>query len=278
MQIETAPHPNLKAPMAELVDALDLESSAARRVSSTLTGGTKYCRIAQGERPAFQADEVSSILTFCSKQMLTEQLLGQLERCKRLAEDMWFDSIRQHQFKRYQMNYKKLYDSIVTKAQLRYKPDGYYETHHIIPRSLGGSDDTENLVCVTAKEHFILHYLLTKITEGDDRRKMLHAFMLMAGSNENQDRYINSRLYDSKKIEFAESQRQRFTGVLKTEEHKQKISKTLTGKVTSEETKQKQSESASRRKRKPFSPEYRAAMSAKMREVKAKNRDCSSVG
>lgn len=29
--------------------------------------------------------------------MLTDQLLGQLERCKRLAEDMWFDSIRQHQ-------------------------------------------------------------------------------------------------------------------------------------------------------------------------------------
>lgn len=32
-----------------------------------------------------------------AKQMLTDQLLGQLERCKRLAEDMWFDSIRQHQ-------------------------------------------------------------------------------------------------------------------------------------------------------------------------------------
>lgn len=29
-----------------------------------------------------------------AKQMLTDQLLGQLERCKRLAEDMWFDSIR----------------------------------------------------------------------------------------------------------------------------------------------------------------------------------------
>lgn len=29
--------------------------------------------------------------------MLTDQLLGQLGRCKRLAEDMWFDSIRQHQ-------------------------------------------------------------------------------------------------------------------------------------------------------------------------------------
>ena len=177
------------------------------------------------------------------------------------------------------MNYKNLYDKIVRKVQARGRPDGYYETHHILPRSLGGSDDPENLVDVTAREHFILHYLLTKFTDGGDRRSMLHAFMLMAGSNGGQDRYINSRLYDSKKVEFAEAQRQRFTGVPKTEEHKQKISQALTGKVTSEATKQKQSESATKRKRKPFSPEYRAAMSAKMREVKAKKiRDCSSVG
>ena len=125
----------------------------------------------------------------------------------------------------------------------------------------------------------MLHYLLTKFTDGEDKRKMLHAFMLMAGSNESQDRYINSRLYDSKKVEFAESQRQRFTGVLKTEEHRLKISQSLTGRTTSEATKQKQSESASKRKRKPFSPEYKAAMSVRMREVKAKKiRDCSSVG
>lgn len=161
------------------------------------------------------------------------------------------------------MDYKKLYDSIVFKAQTRCKPNGYYETHHIIPRSLGGSDNISNLVCVTAREHFILHCLLVKITVGNDKRKMLHAFMLMGGANEYQYRYINSRLYNCRKVEFAESQRQRFTGVLKTEEHKQKISQALVGRVTSEETKQKQSESASKRKRNPFSPEYRAAMSAK---------------
>ncbi|WPJ20564.1 putative homing endonuclease [Pseudomonas phage vB_PF_Y1-MI] len=167
------------------------------------------------------------------------------------------------------MNYRSIYDSIVCNAKIRGTPNGYYESHHILPRSLGGSDAPENLVNVSAREHFILHYLLTKFTDGGHRRKMLHAFMLMAGSNENQDRYMNSRLYESKKSEFAEAQRQRFTGVLKTEQHKQNISKALTGRVTSDETKKKQSDSASKRKRKPFSPEYRAAMSARMKEVKA---------
>lgn len=39
----------------------------------------------------------------------------------------------------------------------------YSEKHHIIPRSLGGSDDESNLVALTAREHYIVHVLLFKI-------------------------------------------------------------------------------------------------------------------
>ena len=130
------------------------------------------------------------------------------------------------------MNYQRLYDRIVHKARARANLDGYYERHHILPRSLGGSDESLNLVNVTAREHFILHYLLVKICVGEDKRKMLHAFMLMAGENAHHSRYVNSRLYQSKKAEFAESQRQRFTGSTKTAEHRKKISEALKGKVT----------------------------------------------
>ncbi|QAU05129.1 putative homing endonuclease [Pseudomonas phage Henu5] len=168
------------------------------------------------------------------------------------------------------MNYERLYYNIVRTARDRKTPSGYFESHHVVPRSLGGSDDPENLVNVTAREHFILHYLLTKFHNGADKIKMLHAFMLMSGGNDRQHRYINGRLYEAKKSDFAKAQRDRFSGVPKTEEHKRKISESLKGRTTSEATKKKQSESASKRKRKQFSPEYKEAMSLRMKKIKNK--------
>lgn len=48
----------------------------------------------------------------------------------------------------------------------------YYENHHIIPRSLNGSNSSENLVLLTAREHFICHWLLVKIfPKGSDERR-----------------------------------------------------------------------------------------------------------
>jgi hypothetical protein len=39
----------------------------------------------------------------------------------------------------------------------------YYENHHIIPKCLNGSDDKNNKVLLTAKEHYICHKLLIRI-------------------------------------------------------------------------------------------------------------------
>lgn len=54
-------------------------------------------------------------------------------------------------------------------------PVGYSEKHHIIPKCLGGSNDISNIVSLTAREHFICHLLLVKITTGDDNKKMRRA-------------------------------------------------------------------------------------------------------
>ena len=77
--------------------------------------------------------------------------------------------------------YKKLYYSIVDRARNRLKEEGkYYENHHIIPSSLGGTNDIENIVALTAREHFICHYLLTKIAvEYHHRAKMIWAYYMM---------------------------------------------------------------------------------------------------
>ena len=77
----------------------------------------------------------------------------------------------------------------------------YTEKHHIIPRSLGGSNKKENLVRLTAREHFIAHLLLVFFTEGSDNKKMLKAFTMMSSISENQDRIrFTSRLYSKLKI------------------------------------------------------------------------------
>ena len=49
------------------------------------------------------------------------------------------------------------------KALKRKEFNGYSEIHHIIPKSLGGKDSKDNLVKLSAKEHFIAHRLLAKI-------------------------------------------------------------------------------------------------------------------
>jgi hypothetical protein len=49
--------------------------------------------------------------------------------------------------------------------------------HHIVPRSLGGTDDSSNLVNLSYRQHFVAHRLLLKITRGKDRSKMAFAMM-----------------------------------------------------------------------------------------------------
>lgn len=81
-----------------------------------------------------------------------------------------------------QNKYTRIYNSIIERAKSR-TLSGYTETHHIIPRSLGGSNNADNLVPLTAREHFICHRLLTKMTEGDAWIKMTKAIHFMAKSS-----------------------------------------------------------------------------------------------
>lgn len=75
------------------------------------------------------------------------------------------------------MNYAEVYNNIINRARNR-RLEGYVELHHIIPRCLGGTDDTVNLVPLTAKEHFVCHQLLVKIHP--DNRKLVFAVSAMS--------------------------------------------------------------------------------------------------
>lgn len=68
------------------------------------------------------------------------------------------------------MNYQKIYDKFV--VDRRAKESGlklsgeYKELHHIIPRSLGGSDEANNLIWLTPEDHYFAHLLLAHIHHG----------------------------------------------------------------------------------------------------------------
>jgi len=103
--------------------------------------------------------------------------------------------------------YSKTYFAITSNAKQRIT-EGYTELHHITPQSMGGSNDKDNLVELTAREHFICHWLLVKMTEGKDRSKMLYALNGMKAENRYQQRYntkITARVYETYRIEHAEN-------------------------------------------------------------------------
>ena len=78
--------------------------------------------------------------------------------------------------------YTKWYNNIISKAIARTLPEEIYtEKHHIIPRSLGGTDEITNLVWLTAAEHLKVHLLLVKmVTQKTHLRKMNSAAVRMA--------------------------------------------------------------------------------------------------
>ena len=157
-----------------------------------------------------------------------------------------------------QNKYTRIYNIIIERAKSR-KITGYTEKHHIIPKSLGGSNDKENLVFLTAREHFICHRLLPKMLEGESKRKMVFAAWSMTivnNKNHNRQYKISSRTYEHLKRERSEQLRnvplsEEHVAKLKKarakqvflEETKKKISKSLKGYKQSEETKRKRAES-----------------------------------
>lgn len=137
-----------------------------------------------------------------------------------------------------QNKYTRVYDLIVTRAQSR-TLSTYTESHHIIPKSLGGSNDASNLVDLTPREHFICHRLLVKMTEGIAKRKMAYGLWAMTMANKKQDRIvINSRLFEKIRTDRIAAQ----IGVPHSRERIEKIRASNTGKIQSEATKRKRAE------------------------------------
>jgi hypothetical protein len=140
--------------------------------------------------------------------------------------------------------YNTWYNSITENAKNR-TLEGYTESHHVIPRSLGGSDDADNLVDLTAREHFVCHWLLTKIHTGESKAKMIYALNGMKRNGQYTQRYetkITSRVYEHLKKEFSiihsatmKGRPAHNKGIPATEEQKEKNRQAALGKKMSPE-------------------------------------------
>ena len=156
--------------------------------------------------------------------------------------------------------YTRWYFAIIENAQVR-TITGYVEKHHIIPKSLGGDNSLANLVVLTAREHFVCHWLLTKMVENTKHRyQMWNAFSCMLyrelpGNN----RYkVTGRVFENIKKEGAKIKSIKFSGsgnpmygkrselnplfgIKKSPEHIEKIRQGNLGTIRSLESRDKQS-------------------------------------
>jgi len=131
--------------------------------------------------------------------------------------------------------YIATYNKIIFKAKLsnRFKStEHYYEAHHILPTSLGGSDEKFNKVLLTAREHFICHMLLyfhyRSINNVEATLSMAHAFQMMSNRmTTNSNTYAIAKKAASKAM----------TGTKHKQSTKDKISQALMGTVCSDSKK-----------------------------------------
>jgi len=157
---------------------------------------------------------------------------------------------------------------------LKKNKEKYLELHHKTPRTLGGTNVKNNLILLSAREHFIAHMMLWKAIGG----KMTYAFWMMSNSKKYNQK-LTSKQYSSLKYKISKnmvefnSKRDHHPmlgrkhsketikklseshignnsalGLKRSEEFKHKISLAQTGKTYSEETKLKKSKSMTGKK------------------------------
>lgn len=125
------------------------------------------------------------------------------------------------------MDHQRIYNEIIDRALLR-RVEGYTEKHHIIPKCLGGSNDKINIVRLTAREHFLCHWLLFRAYPHN--RKLAIAFdRMVKGGSKAQPRYVPSSRVIAEAREASSTARR---GVKRPS-----VSAKLKGRVVTDETK-----------------------------------------
>lgn len=121
------------------------------------------------------------------------------------------------------MDYKKHYDALIERAKVR-KLSVPSESHHIVPRCMGGKDGKKNEVDLTPEEHYLAHLLLVRIFP--ETQGLILAAVLMSRDNRNGKR-SNNKMYGWLRKRAREADSIRRTGIPLSAETRAKISAVL---------------------------------------------------
>ena len=145
-----------------------------------------------------------------------------------------------------QNKYSIVYYTIVERAKSRVL-DEYTEKHHIIPESFykqrsrkgpagwleGNPEAPENIVRLTAREHFICHLLLPRMTTGVATRKMNYALWSIVNGRDHskkKERYkVTSRQYVFIRLSVSQAASETHKGKVVSDITKKLIAKARTG-------------------------------------------------
>jgi hypothetical protein len=119
-----------------------------------------------------------------------------------MTEFFYIDQIKLLINNKYILWYEKICRKAINRAKNKkeaIKLVGYVESHHILPKCFGmvGEKDKENLVNLTAREHFIAHKLLVFAFKGTKFWiSCIRAVNAFKQSNKFQQRILSSRDYE----------------------------------------------------------------------------------
>jgi hypothetical protein len=121
--------------------------------------------------------------------------------------------------------YSKWYEALIEKAKNRSIPkDTYTETHHIVPYCISKDNSKNNLVVLTAREHYIAHLLLWRMDmPAKWHNKMMMALWVMTNGSGNSKQKIDRsklKLRSSRLYERFMGERRRITGEASAERWK----------------------------------------------------------
>lgn len=136
------------------------------------------------------------------------------------------------------MDYQKIYNDLIenAKSKNRKKYKGqYYERHHIVPKCIGGLDNKENLILLTAREHFVAHKLLVEIYPNNNSLIYSYNYMSVMSNCHERDYKISNREYKWLREKLSSIMSNRIVSV----QTKEKISKSRCNITVSQETKDK---------------------------------------
>lgn len=177
------------------------------------------------------------------------------------------------------------YNSIIERAKDRNwskkTAPVYVEGHHILPKSIVPNND---IVYLTAREHYICHLLLPKMLEGENRRKMIFALLRLVTGNKNVVYCESSYAYEQIKIKNSKASSERsksyWSTVPKTvrSEMRRGEKNGRFGKVVSEETRKKISKANKGKLIGEMHPLWNKAHSEDSKEKMSRNRKGKAVG